>query len=183
MNAMPVMPREAREWTVADLDLLPDDGLQYELIDGMLLVTPPPILDHQRLARGVFLLLYAACPDERLEVFFAPVGWQPDERTSLEPDVLVVERAKAGRKAIRTGLLLAVEVLSPSTRRKDRVLKFSKYEDARVEAYWIVDPQGPSVTAYELRDGRYAEVGTVAGTQTLELQRPFPVRITPSELA
>ena len=89
---------------------------------------------------------------------------------------------EVGQKAIHVALLLAVEVLSPSTRRKDRVLKFSKYEEAGVESYGIVDGQRPSVTAYGLRDGRYAEIGTATGAQTLELRRPFPVRITPSEL-
>lgn len=182
MNAMPVMPREAREWTIADLDLLPDDGLQYELLDGMLLVTPPPIPDHQRFVRGIFKVLDAACADERFEIFFAPVGWQPDDRTSLEPDALVVERAKVGREAIHGALLLAVEVLSPSTRRKDRVLKFSKYEEAGVESYWIVDPNGPTVTAYDLRDGRYVEVGSATGRQTLAVRRPFPVTLVPSKL-
>ena len=48
MTAMPVMPHEVRDWTVDDLDLLPDDGLQYELLDGMLLVSPAPTRRHQR---------------------------------------------------------------------------------------------------------------------------------------
>lgn len=182
MYAMTVMPRQLDDWTVVDLDDLPDDGLQYEILDGLLLVTPPPIPDHQRFSRGVFKLLDAACPDERLEVFFAPIGWQPDNRTSLEPDVLVVERARVGPKAINEVLLLAVEVLSPSTRRKDQVLKFSKYEDSGVAAYWIVDPLGPAVTAYELRDGRYVEVGAAVGDETLPLQQPFPVTVVPSAL-
>jgi Uncharacterized protein conserved in cyanobacteria len=182
MEPVTVMPREAREWTIDDLDRLPDDGLQYELLDGMLLVTPPPVIDHQRYSRGIFLLLHAACPSDRFEVFFAPLGWQPDVRTSLEPDVLVVDKDKIGIKAITEPLALAVEVLSPSTRRKDMVLKRSKYEDGGVGSYWIIDPNGPSITALELRDGRYVEVGSATGAETLELDRPFPVRIVPADL-
>ena len=182
MEAMTVMPRESRDWTVDDLDLLPDDGLQYELLDGILLVSPAPVPNHQRLARGLFRLLDAACSYDRFEVFFAPIDWQPDTRTSLQPDVLVVAIDRTGPKNITEPLALAVEVLSPSTRRKDMVLKRSKYEDAGVTSYWVVDPAGPTVTALELREGRYVEVGTATGTQTLSVRLPFPVSISPSGL-
>ncbi len=50
MTAMTVMPRDAVEWTVRDLDLLPEDGLRYELLDGTLLVSPAPTRRHQRAA-------------------------------------------------------------------------------------------------------------------------------------
>jgi hypothetical protein len=56
MTAMPVMPHEFRDWTVDDLDLLPDDGLQYELLDGLLLVSPSPTKRHQRRAAS-----YSSC--------------------------------------------------------------------------------------------------------------------------
>lgn len=181
MNAMTVMPRST-DWTVDDLDQVPDDGLQYELLDGVLLVTPSPIPNHQRLIGGVFLLLHNACPPG-LEAFVAPLDWRPDRRTSLQPDVLVVASEQIGPKNLPGSLALAVEVLSPSTRRKDRMLKFSKYEDAGIPSYWIVDPVGPSLAAWTLRDGRYVEIGTVTGDEVLDLDEPFPVRVQPSALA
>lgn len=181
MSIMTVMPRESRDWTVDDLDRLPDDGLQYELLDGLLLVTPTPVREHQRLARGVFRLLDAACTDE-FEVFFAPLDWRPDERTSLQPDVLVATLADPGEKSLSLPLPLAVEVLSPSTRRKDLVLKHSKYADAGVRCYWVVDPEGPAVTAFELRDGAYVQVATATGDESFQVQTPFPVTVTPSAL-
>lgn len=61
MTAVIVLPR-SHEWTVDDLEHLPDDGLQYELIDGILLVSPAPMAPHQRAARAVFRLLDQACP-------------------------------------------------------------------------------------------------------------------------
>ena len=70
-----------------------------------------------------------------------------------------MRRADVGVKNIQLPLLLAVEVLSPSTRRKDIVLKRSKYEDAGIASYWVVDPEEPSIVAWELRDGRYVEIG------------------------
>jgi Uma2 family endonuclease len=178
---MTVMPRDSREWTVDDLDRIPDDGLQYELLDGMLLVSPAPVTKHQVVSMELTALLRAAClPD--LYVLFAPLDWRPDRRTSLQPDVLVVPKTCLDGKNITEPLTLAVEVLSPSTRRKDLVLKRSKYEDAGVASYWVVDPELPSVVAFELVDGHYQAVGEGRGDEKLELKQPFPVTVIPSQL-
>jgi Uma2 family endonuclease len=96
MTSMAVMPR-ATDWTVDDLEQLPDDGLQYELLDGILLVTRPPV--HQALAGELYVRLRGACPPE-LNVFFAPLDWQPDRRTSLQPDLLVVRRDEIGAENV-----------------------------------------------------------------------------------
>ena len=71
-------------------------------------------------------------------------------------------------------MILAVEVLSPSTRRKDPFYKRSKYEDAAVPSYWIVDPEEPSITALELVDGRYVTVGEATGDQPVTLEQAVP---------
>ena len=81
-------------WTVDDLAAFPDDGLRYEIIDGILLVSPSPALQHQRTLAELYTLLRAACPST-LEVFFAPVDWQPAANRSFEPDLLVVRRDDA----------------------------------------------------------------------------------------
>jgi Uma2 family endonuclease len=180
MVAVVTMPFQT-DWTVDDLDRLPDDGLQYELLDGLLLVTPAPIPDHQRMSRGIFRLLDVACVP-LYEVFFAPLDWRPDRRTSLQPDVLVVARADVGPKNIQLPLALAVEVLSPSTRRKDLLLKHSKYEESGIGAYWVLDPKGPSITAFELVHGAYEEVGRAAGDEELRLEQPYPVSVVPVRL-
>ena len=178
MTAMTVMPRT--DWTVDDLDRLPDDGLRYELLDGTLLVSPAPSRLHQRAVLEVGHLLRGVC-SEGLEVAVAPLDWQPDHRTSLQPDLLVLANRDLASPAAEA-TMLAVEVLSPSSRRKDAVYKFSKYQDEGVPSYWIIDPDAPSITAYELVDGRYVVVGEVTGAATLTLERPFPVRITPADL-
>ena len=79
------------EWTVELLETLPDDGLRYELIDGTLLVSPAPSALHQIVAANMFRLLDGAAPVDRA-VLFAPVAWQPDGRTSVEPDLLVIAK-------------------------------------------------------------------------------------------
>lgn len=181
MTAMPVMPHEFREWTVDDLERIPDDGLQYELLDGMLLVSPAPILRHQLASGRLFVLLSQACP-AGLQAYFAPVDWQPDLLTSFQPDLLVVRDEDVEIKNITRPLVLAVEVLSPSTRRKDLFLKRSKYEDAGVASYWIVDPEVPSITALDLVDGHYITVGEATGDEVLTLEKPYSVTIVPSRM-
>jgi Uma2 family endonuclease len=185
MSVMPVTPRESGEWTVDDLDQLPtDDGMQYELLDGILLVTPGPVMEHQSVAGELYVLLRAARTPE-MRLLFAPFDWRPDRRTSLQPDLLVFRKGDVSggqAKCVETPLVLAVEILSPSTRSKDLVWKRDKYERAGVEHYWIVDPAEPSIVALELQDGGYVEVGRASGAESLHLERPFPVAITPADL-
>jgi Uma2 family endonuclease len=181
MTGMTVMPRESHDWTVHDLDLIPEDGLQYELLDGALLVSPAPVPRHQRAAARLHLLLAAACPPD-LEVFFAPLDWRPDIRTSLQPDLLVVRKEDIGPANITRPLLLAVEVLSPSTRRKDAVFKRSKYEDSGVASFWLVDPETPAISAFEMVAGHYVLAGEATGDAAVTLSRPFAVTVIPSTL-
>src|SRR5690349_9010982 len=112
-----VMPREY-EWTVDDLDGLPNDGLQYELLDGILLVSPAPVVTHQLVVGRLYKLVDAACPPG-LTTLFSPVDWRPHRRTSLQPDLLVIEEEQLEKANVQVPLHLAVEVLSPSTRSKD----------------------------------------------------------------
>src|SRR5664279_3698336 len=180
MTAMTVMPRAASEWTVDDLDLLPDDGLQYELLDGLLLVSPAPTRRHQRAAVQLGALLLRSCPTG-MEVLLAPLDWRPDHPTSLQPDVRVLGNRDLDT-AVGDSLILAIEVLSPSSRRKDAVYKRSKYEDSGVAAYWIIDPMIPSILALELVDGHYVTVGEAIGDDAITLERPFPVTVVPAAL-
>ena len=171
---MTVMPRESHDWTVHDLDLIPEDGLQYELLDGALLVSPAPTRLHQRAVARIFTILTAACPPE-FEVLFAPLDWRPDGRTSLQPDIVVLgdldSRGVVADSLLADSLLLAVEVLSPSTRRKDAVFKRSKYEDSGVTSFWVVDPETPAISAFELVAGRYVLAGEATGDAAVTLSR------------
>lgn len=167
--------------TRAELDAMPDDGRRHELLDGMLLVTPAPAPMHQVAATRLVRLLGNACPSG-LEVISAPLDVALDEDTVLQPDVLVTRWADLTKRDLPKAPLLAVEVLSPSTRRYDLLLKRSRYEAAGTASYWVVDPDEPSVIAWELRDGAYAEAGRATGDEALELTAPYPVRIVPADL-
>ncbi|MFC7622600.1 Uma2 family endonuclease [Microlunatus sp. GCM10028923] len=186
---MASMTAEAEAWrlplsrplTRADLADAPDDGHRYELIDGTLIVSPAPRLPHQRAVRRLLIELDAACTDG-LEVLTAPFDVVLAEDTVVQPDVLVARTSDLTETDLPVAPVLIVEVLSPSTRRFDLVLKRSRFESAGVEHYWVVDPDEPSITAWTLVDGTYRDSLRAIGDEEFDAGRPFPVRITPSEL-
>lgn len=180
MPSMTVLPRD-HAWTVADLELLPDDGLRYELVDGTLLVSAAPSKLHQRAVGNLHVQLRAGCPPE-LEVFLAPTDYQPTSTRSLQPDLLVVRRDDPGPKAVTTPLALAVEVLSPSSRSVDLVLKLELYRQAGVQSYWVVDPVEPSVDVWQLAGEQYDEPVRVTGEDALELTLPYALVLRPADL-
>lgn len=186
MSAMSAMSRldvlPPGPWTADDLDRFPTGtGRRYELLDGALLVSAEPSLQHQRVAGRLGRLLEAACPP-RLEVFALPVDVRLAERRQVAPDLVVVRREHA-QGARLTGLpLLAVEVLSPSTRTVDLVLKRQALQDAGVPSYWLVDPVEPSVVVLELRDRVYAETARAGPGGAFVVRLPFAVRIAVDDL-
>ena len=112
----------------------------------------------------------------------ADLDGQPDPQTCLQPDLLVLRQEDVGVKNITVPFRPAVEVISPAGRRKDLLLKRSKYQDEGVASYWVVDPDQPSLTAFDLVDGHYRRTAEVHGDQPADLRLPFPIRTTPSDL-
>ncbi|MFP5282085.1 MAG: Uma2 family endonuclease [Actinomycetes bacterium] len=170
-----------RPFTRADRDALPDDGNRYELIDGTLIVTPSPSWRHQGAAFELAKRLDARCPPE-LRVFLAPLDVTYAEDTVLQPDVLVVRRSDLGERDLEAGPLLAVEVLSPSTRHLDLAFKRARYEAARCPSYWVVDPLEPSIVCWQLAGDRYGEAARASGADVIAVTSPFPVSLSPAEL-
>lgn len=170
-----------RALTQDDLAAMPDDGHRYELIDGTLVVTPAPSWGHQGVSSELNSILKDACPPE-LRVFYAPMDVVLTKKTVLQPDLLVARRSDLGAHDLPTVPLLAVEILSPSTRHIDLGLKRSRYEAAGCPSYWVIDPSVPSIMAWELVDGRYELAGEATGDQDLELTKPYPVKINPARL-
>ncbi|MGI8536254.1 MAG: Uma2 family endonuclease [Mycobacteriales bacterium] len=163
-----------------DLDQLPDDGKRYELVDGLLLVSPVPKERHQRALIELAFLLRAHAP-RGLRVYVAPLDVRLSERVQVQPDILVVEDGPPRDKLDRLPLL-CVELLSPGTRRHDLVLERRAYERAGVASYWIVDPQKPSVTVLELQHGTYAEVARASGGERLVVRAPYDLELVPDVL-
>lgn len=180
MSGVTSLPR-SRPLTAEDLDSMPDDGHRYELVDGTLIVTPAPARRHQRMVGELHLLLRASCPPG-LEVLLAPYDVRLADDTVLQPDLLVARRSDTTERNLPLAPLLAVEVLSPSTRHVDLSLKRARYEVAGCASYWVLDPAIPSLVAWELRDGEYAEVARVAGAEAFDAELPFPLHLVPSQL-
>lgn len=132
-----------RQWTADDLLALPDDGQRYEVIDGELFVTPSPSMENQRALSVLFRLVADYIDREHVgEAFFSPSDITFSPRRSVQPDMFVVPLVEGRRhRQFRDmkHLLLAVEVLSPSTARLDRVQKRVLYREEGVEEFWIVD--------------------------------------------
>ena len=175
-------------FTADDLRSLEDDGIRCELIDGMLFVSPAPILRHQIAVEDIGDLLEASAPTG-MRVFVSGVAWSIGEGTSLESDVVVVpepEDRSDAAKGIVEPPMLAVEVLSPSTRRYDRTMKRSVYDEQGVGAYWIFDPvvDAPVIEVYErVAPGAPLElVARAEGEERLALTTPWPVAVVPADL-
>ncbi len=151
------MPPAARRYTVEEVLAFPSDGNRYELVHGELLVTPAPRLRHQDVVGELYYRLrtYLADQDD-VRVFFSPadITWADD--VLVQPDVFVVPSSEATAQdwsSIRT-LLLAVEVVSPSSARYDRIIKRRLYQEHGVETYWIMDSDAAVVEVWRPDDER-----------------------------
>lgn len=170
-----------RGLTCADLDSVPDDGWRYELIDGVLIVSPAPRLVHQRVVAGMYRALHAACPPG-LEVLFAPLDVVLAEDTKLQPDLLVAPPTSFTDTNLPGAPVLAVEVVSKSTRGVDLLLKKDRLQRAGCAYYWVIDPDEPSILAWALVDGMYREVARATAEQTFGVTEPFAVTLVPASL-
>ena len=175
-------PADSGPLTVQDLEGMPDDGRRHELIDGVLVVSPSPGRRHQKIAYRLYGVLEAACPPE-FEVMGAPFAVHSGDKIELQPDVLVGLDEDFTDKDLPAPPVLAVEVLSPSTAMYDLNLKKAVYERLGTGSYWVIDPEEPALTVFELdEEGRYQQVAKAAGDEVFEAERPFPVRIVPRDL-
>lgn len=183
MTVMNVVDSE-RPFTVEDLEATPDDGRRYELIDGTLFVSPAPGWPHQEVVGSLYLLLRRAAP-RAVRVLMAPFGVRQDEANEVQPDLLVARYGDLTDKRLPVAPLLAVEIISPSSRLRDRNLKKAFYQRWGVPRYWLVDPdrEEPSLTVYALTDGgTYEEKAHVVGSDGYDADEPFPVRVVPEGL-
>jgi Uma2 family endonuclease len=183
MSAVTTLPRVERggPFTQADRDAMPDDGCRYDLVDGALIVTPAPIVAHQRVVSRLVVLLTAAVPPDA-EVFPAPFDVALLPGVVVQPDVVVARRSDLTIENLPGPPLLAVEILSPSSRRLDRGLRCDLHQEAGTPAYWVVDPHEVRLQAWDLRDGAYVQVADVCGDEPFHGTVPFAVTVVPSAL-
>jgi len=182
-EALPTAPPPTG-WTVADLEKLPENGLRFELVDGVPVVMTPAKRLHNRAQRRLADTLEAAAPegflvDENVGVILAP-----DQRPI--PDVVVLcgiadDDSRANYPA--ESVALASEIVSRSSRADDRFRKPAQYAEAGIGVYLRVELDPLHVVAYEIgEDGLYVEVARAEPGQQLRLARPFPVSFDPAVL-
>jgi Uma2 family endonuclease len=174
-----------RDWTFDDLRQLPDDGRRYEIIDGSLHVSPAPSPRHQVAASRLVRLLLAAAPDEVEAVESVDIDCG---RSVLQPDVVVagVEAFELHAvKFVPADVRLAVEVVSPSSVRMDRLVKPSVFAQAGVPAYWRVELDGPGaplIVVCTLHGDVYREIVTVRAGEAVTVDVPYRVELRPADL-
>jgi Uma2 family endonuclease len=143
-------------WTYDDLASLPDDGKRYEILDGVLFVSPSPRLRHQDVLKRLFVAFLALEQRKVAKVYFAPLDVILSPTKVVVPDLLVVRnerRSIFAERGVEGAPDLVIEVLSPSTAKHDRTRKRRFYAKNGVREYWIVDVVANSIEVLELIDG------------------------------
>lgn len=187
------LPLKKESYTFADCLTWPENE-RIELIDGEAVMMSPPSTVHQKISGELFRQLANFLEGKKCEVFSAPFGVRLFEKdgdspenvdTMVEPDISVIcDRDKLDRHGCKGAPDLIVEILSPSTQRRDRLIKLELYQRAGVREYWLVSPEEQTVQVllftnglllpYELyKKGDIAKVNVLEGC-FLELEKVFP---------
>jgi Uma2 family endonuclease len=152
--------------TVADLDIMPDDGNRYELIDGELFVSRAPSIPHQRIVHNLQMALGAYLDHNPIGILIPAPGVIFSDMSSVIPDLVFVGKERQPEVAAGERLTgapeLVIEVLSPGAEntRRDRVVKRQLYGKYGVHEYWIVDPEQRAVDVYRQRQRSLEFIGT-----------------------
>lgn len=159
-------PDSAKPLTYQDYLQIPEEqGYMYEVLEGELVKDPSPSILHQFVSQMLFEIIkaYFQQIDPGCLLLYAPVDVTLGETTVVQPDILYISKQR--REIIKDFRIdgaptLAVEILSPSTRRKDCVKKLQIYQKAGVKHYWLVDPEDKTFQAFVLSANGYALVAT-----------------------
>jgi len=154
-----------------------DDQSRIELVDGEIYMLASPSSRHQAISREIFGQLYMFLQGKICKLFAGPIDVRLDKDTVVVPDIIVVcDPKKITRDGIEGAPDLIVEILSPSTSRRDRITKFSLYRRTGVPEYWIVDPVENTLTVHQLDRNKYttdafesSHTATVAALPGFEL--------------
>ena len=157
------LPAEKAHYTFADV-LTWEENERIEIIEGEAVMIAPPSVGHQRISREIFRQLANYLEGKKCEVFAAPFGVRlfeqkgdspEDVDTMVEPDISVIcDKTKLDKYGCKGAPDMVMEILSPSTRRHDRLVKLGLYQRAGVREYWIVSPEEKTVQVLLLEDGK-----------------------------
>ncbi|MFC5404610.1 Uma2 family endonuclease [Cohnella soli] len=136
---------------------MPDDGNRYEIFDGVLELMSGPSIPHQVINTKLLLLITQSCDSDYI-VLVAPLDVILSQTNVLQPDLIMVHRNRMDiitKRGIEGPPDLIVEVLSPSSHKRDKVRKMQIYARHDVPEYWVIDPAARTLEQYALADGRY----------------------------
>ena len=156
--------------TYKDYCETPDDE-RYELLDGKLMMVPAPNMKHQRVLGRLYIELHRFNEEHQLgEVYMAPCDVVLSDTDVVQPDLLWISRSREDRLTeanVRGAPDLVIEILSPSSAKRDRVDKPELYGRHGALEYWIVDPVAETIAVHRLRDGRLELAETFGRGDTL----------------
>ena len=179
-------PRQG-SYTLEDYLALPDDQ-RVELIDGVFYDMSSPSMPHQLIGGDIYSVLKGYIKGHKGDcvIFAAPADVQidKDNRTIVQPDVMIVcDRSKIRYARIFGAPDFIVEVLSPSTRSKDILIKSAKYKSAGVKEYWMVDLKAKSVTKMLFGAPDKEEPDGDIRIETFPFEKPVPVSLFDGEIS
>lgn len=144
--------------TYDDYAKLPSDGVRYELVDGILqAMTPAPHPIHQLVNQELAFQLKETCHGEYI-IFSAPIDLILSETEVRQPDLLMVHRERLDivtKRGIEGQPDLVVEILSPTSMKRDRLDKLKTYATYNIPEYWLIDPIQKFLEQYRLQKDRY----------------------------
>lgn len=154
-------PLQDGKYTYADYAKWPDDGNRYELIDGYVYKMSGTLRIHQEISGNLCGLLWNYLRGKPCEIYAAPFdirlnGKGDEDDTVVQPDISVIcDCDKLDDIGCNGAPDLIIEILSYSSFKYDRLIKFNKYLQTCVREYWIVNPTYKSVDVFILNEGRY----------------------------
>ena len=176
---MPTAAQSDARLTYNDFLRFPEDGKRHELIDGVHYVTAAPTLGHQELLGRLHLAIGNFLVGRRHlgRVFLSPLDVVLSDYDVVEPDLLFVagdQQDILTEANVQGPPALVVEILSPSTRRRDGGIKRKLFEAKGIREYWIVDPKGLRLTVFRRRDdGQFLRSMELSAGTALQLETPL----------
>jgi len=176
---MPTTSQRGARLTYDDFVRIPGDGKRHEIIDGVHYVTPSPVLRHQQLLGRLHVTIFTFLEGhpEFGQVFLSPLDTVFSPWDVVEPDLLLVAGDQLEiltEPNIQGAPVLVVEILSPSTRARDRGIKRQLFDRGGVREYWIVDPKAQEVTIYRRSaDGGFPKVAQLSAADAATVVSPL----------
>jgi Uma2 family endonuclease len=173
------MSRPHKKYTAAEFLLWPDDGKRNELIDGVHYVTPSPRFTHQEIVGRLHLAIgnFLATRRHLGRIILARFDVVLSDYDVVEPDLLFLagdQQSILTEANVQGPPALVVEVLSPSTRRRDEGIKKRLFDQKGVREYWLVDPKNCRVSiCRRLADGSFPIVSTLSAAADEQIETPL----------